>query len=492
MKQAIAYLRVSTEEQVDNFSLETQEAICRKEAAKRKLQLEKIFTEEGKSAKTISGRPALLQLFEYCRHNKSTIDALIVYRLDRLSRQTADYLAIRKKLADLNITLYSATEPTGDSPTEKLVETILAGFAQLDNDVRAERSRNGMRARFMAGHLNGKAPLGYLLEDGVVVKDPKTWDDLKSAWDLMATGTKSLRDMADYMNGLGLRYIRRSKQYKLRPQSAHRIFRHNFYAGILTSKTYDLAVKGKHPPMITLAQFNLVQDILDGRKSKTLPVIKRVQDNPDFPLRRIVKCGQGGTGLTGAWSTGRRAKFAYYRCGKPCNHKSIPRQAVHYEFVKALKKIQPKPQTVELFEYLLAQRFQERNQKLLERKRTVNLEIEKAELEKKKIVKKHLEDIYSDEIYQEQMAMAESRLQKLAALNSDSLFNEYRLPAFTKMLNSKLNRLDKLFQKLSSSQLRVLLSLVFNDILMWNYENGLKTSYFKLWQKIKDPTLSKN
>lgn len=160
MKKAIAYLRVSTEEQVDNFSLETQEEICRNEAEKRDLHLVKVFREEGKSAKDISGRPTLLQLLEYCRENKTKIDAVIVYRLDRLSRQTADYLVIRKKLSDYNITLYSATEPTGDSPTEKLVETILAGFAQLDNDIRAERAINGMKARFLAGYTNHKPPLG--------------------------------------------------------------------------------------------------------------------------------------------------------------------------------------------------------------------------------------------------------------------------------------------------------------------------------------------
>ena len=45
-------------------------------------------------------------------------------------------LAIRKKLTENGVTIVSATEPTGDSPTEKLVETILAGFAQLDNDIR--------------------------------------------------------------------------------------------------------------------------------------------------------------------------------------------------------------------------------------------------------------------------------------------------------------------------------------------------------------------
>lgn len=482
MKHAIAYLRVSTEEQVDNFSLETQEDICRKEAEKRELNLVKIFREEGKSAKDISGRPTLLQLLEYCRQNKNKIDALIVYRLDRISRQTADYLAIRKKLSDFNITLYSATEPTGDSPTEKLVETILAGFAQLDNDIRAERARNGMKARFMSGHLNCKAPLGYLTKDKVVVKDPETWNKLKASWDLMATGTKSLRDMAEYMNGLGLRHKRRSKLYKIRPQAANRIFRHKFYAGVLTSKTYNLEVEGKHSPMITMAQFNLVQDILDGRNSKKHTKIKRVVDNPDFPLRRIVKCGKCGTGLTGAWSTGRRSKFAYYRCGKPCNHKSIPRQDVHDEFVKALKNVKPKPQTLKLFEYLLEQRFQERRQKLLERKRTIDLEIEKVEMEKKKIVRKHLEGIYSDEIYQEQMKMVEVKLQKLYSLNNNSVVKNYSYSQIKKLIGKKPHYFDKEIIQLSSSHLRVFVNLIFYKTLIWDYTGKIKYTIQKIWR----------
>ena len=58
--KAVIYLRVSTEEQVENYSLETQENICRKEAEKRKLEVAQSFRDEGKSAKTIVGRPALL------------------------------------------------------------------------------------------------------------------------------------------------------------------------------------------------------------------------------------------------------------------------------------------------------------------------------------------------------------------------------------------------------------------------------------------------
>ena len=47
---AIIYLRVSTEEQVDNFSLDTQEDLCRKEAIRKGYRVVKVFREEGKSA----------------------------------------------------------------------------------------------------------------------------------------------------------------------------------------------------------------------------------------------------------------------------------------------------------------------------------------------------------------------------------------------------------------------------------------------------------
>lgn len=481
---AVIYLRVSTEEQVDNFSLETQKSICIKEAVRRELKVVKTFREEGKSAKDITGRPALVQLLEYCRKNKGNVHAVIVYRLDRLSRQTADYLAIRKKLSDNQVTLYSATEPTGDSPTEKLVETILAGFSQLDNDIRAERSRNGMKARFLAGYSNGRPPLGYLMQDGVVVKDPETWDKVKASWDLMATEAKSLNDMANYMNKLGLRYKRRSKSYLIRSQSTSRIFRHKFYVGILTSNTYKLEVKGQHPPMITQAQFDKVQGILNGRSNKKIPQQLRIQDNPDFPLRRIVKCGKCGSGLTGAWSTGRCAKFPYYRCGKPCNHKSIRRQDVHDELIRSLKRIKPKPETKKLFKYCLEKTFKARHLLLLQRKVHANMEIDSLKELKKAIIKKNLAGIYSNEIYKEQMATAEGKLDKLNLLRQNQILKQYDAIKLNKMLDNKLKHLDKTYQKLTPSQIRVFVSLVFQEGLVWEYEGKLRCKVTNLWEDI--------
>lgn len=103
---AVIYLRVSTEEQVDNYSLDTQEDICRKEAQRKGYKIIKVFREEGRSAKTINGRPELVEMLHFCKKNKKSLGAVIIYRLDRLSRQTSDYLSIRKTLISNKLSLF--------------------------------------------------------------------------------------------------------------------------------------------------------------------------------------------------------------------------------------------------------------------------------------------------------------------------------------------------------------------------------------------------
>jgi hypothetical protein len=93
--------------------------------------------------------------------------------------------------------------------------------------------------------VNGKPPIGYILQDGLAVKDPESWDKVKSAWDLMATGNKSLREIASLMNSWGLNTIHSKKAYPLRAQTVQRIFRMKFYAGYLTSNIYKEEIKGK-------------------------------------------------------------------------------------------------------------------------------------------------------------------------------------------------------------------------------------------------------
>src|SRR5207237_8997959 len=119
------------------------------------------FKEEGESAKT-ADRPELQRLLKYCRTHKGRVHFVVVFNLTRFAREKYDHFALRSHLKSLGISLRSATEPIDDTSTGKLMEGVLASFAQFDNDVRSERTRGGMKAALELGRWTFLAPLGYL------------------------------------------------------------------------------------------------------------------------------------------------------------------------------------------------------------------------------------------------------------------------------------------------------------------------------------------
>ena len=484
-KLAVLYLRVSTEEQVDNFSLGTQEEICKKEAEKRGYQVIEIFREEGRSAKSITGRPVLIQLLEYCRKHKHAVQAVFVYRLDRVSRITADYLAIRKKLTENGVTILSATEPTGDSPTEKLVETILAGFAQLDNDIRSERSRNGLKARFLSGMVvTGQVPLGYAVQAGYAVKNTTNWDLMKKAWDLMATGTKSLQEMANLMNEWGLKEHRGNREFIIRAQRVDVLFRNKFYVGVITSKTYLEEVKGQHVPMITEEQYYRVQAIIDGRNPNKVALAKRNHNNPDFPLRRIVRCGVCGLGMTGGWSKGRNARYAYYRCGGVCKGIAAKSEILESSVVQTLKQITPKKECLDLFIAFLYRTYHERLSRLQKIKSSADQEIATLKALRKTLVEKNLAGVYSDEVYKEQNAVIEDRMTKAQVVKDDATIDKYNINDVTTFIRTLLADLGETYKRSNLSQIKVLLGSIFPSGLAWSQNGKLNHQISPIYQSI--------
>ncbi len=461
LKKAVLYLRVSSEEQVENFSLETQADICRKEAQKRGYEVIDTFREEGKSAKTIIGRPTLLNLIEYCRKNKGQLGAVFIYRLDRISRQTSDYLAIRKKLEEYGVSVISATEPTGDTPTEKLVETMLAGFAQLDNDIRGERARNGLRARFLSGLISGKPPLGYILSNGLVVKDPETYDKVKDAWDLMATGSKSLADIAKVMNEWGLRDGRGHHKQLLRPQTTQRIFRYKFYMGIITSRKYPDEVKGQHVPMISEEQFYKVQAILDGRNVSKIQFAQRDKLSIDFPLRRIIRCSYCGAGLTASWSKGKLKKYGYYRCSDKCVTASVNADKVESTVVSLLKGISPKKEGLDLFIAMITRTYTDRLKKFSVIRQSAEQEIANLKDLRKTLVGKNLNGVYSDDVFKEQNDIIEEKMLMAQIAKDDGTFEKYDITAITDFVKTRLADLGETYQRSNRHQIKVLLCSVF-------------------------------
>jgi len=86
-----------------------------------------IFTNE-------TDRPQLVSAFF-----AGLVDAVLIYKIDRIARNMADHVAIRSLLSQYGVRIYSVTEPIGgDNSTSKLLENVMASFAQFDNDAKKE------------------------------------------------------------------------------------------------------------------------------------------------------------------------------------------------------------------------------------------------------------------------------------------------------------------------------------------------------------------
>lgn len=102
--------------------------MCEEFAKKNTLNIIKSFIEEGESAKTLD-RTQLQEMLKFIISKKGLIDTLLIYKIDRLSRQTLDYQSIKMLLAKYGVSIHSLTEIIEYSSLGRLLEIIMAASA---------------------------------------------------------------------------------------------------------------------------------------------------------------------------------------------------------------------------------------------------------------------------------------------------------------------------------------------------------------------------
>ena len=334
--RAVVYTRVSTAEQVENYSLAVQERSCIEFCEREGIVVDRVFREEGASAKN-ANRPVLQGALSYCVANYESIDYFVIYKFDRLARMVTDHFFIRSLLDSLDIEIRASQEPVDDTPIGHFLETLMAATAQLDNEQRADRTRAGMRAAAMSGRFLWRAPVGYLKSttpgSPSLVPDPKTSPLVARAFELFATGMRSKRGIVTELTNLGL--VRRGKP--LTPQALGLILRNPVYLGRVVSPGLGVDAEGDFEPLVSAELFDRVQGT---RNPWTKAEPNRRKNHPDFPLRRFIICETCRSPLTGSWSKGRSKKYAYYRCPRSgCLSVSVPKDTIEQEFVAVLESV---------------------------------------------------------------------------------------------------------------------------------------------------------
>jgi len=157
---AIGYIRVSTNEQGEQgVSLDAQRRKVRGYAELYDIHLVDVV-EEVESAKTVADRPRLLAVLERLANGEA--DAIVVPKLDRLTRSVRDLLDLVDRLQDEGWQLLSVEEQLDTrSPNGRLVMGILALISQWERETIGERTRQALAELQEQGVKIGRAPFGW-------------------------------------------------------------------------------------------------------------------------------------------------------------------------------------------------------------------------------------------------------------------------------------------------------------------------------------------
>ncbi len=164
--KGLGYFRVSTSEQAnEGISLENQKAKIEAYCKLHDIEIIGIIEDLGKSGKNLN-RDGIKELLRQIK-NKD-IEAIVVYKLDRLSRKVLDTLTLIETFEKNNIAFHSINEriDTG-SAMGRFFLNITASLAQMERDLISERTKDVLQMKISNNERAGQIPYGWALsEDG--------------------------------------------------------------------------------------------------------------------------------------------------------------------------------------------------------------------------------------------------------------------------------------------------------------------------------------
>ncbi|MBU4446725.1 recombinase family protein [bacterium] len=171
--KAIGYIRVSTQDQAnEGVSLDNQKLKIQAYCDLKDITLVEIVEDAGISGKNLN-RTGIQKVLQASR--KKEIDAVIVYKLDRMFRNTIDALETTKKFDKWGISFHSIQETLDTrSAMGRFFFTIMAGVAEMERGIIGERTRQALQHKKALGEkTGGDIPFGYnVTRNNILIENP--------------------------------------------------------------------------------------------------------------------------------------------------------------------------------------------------------------------------------------------------------------------------------------------------------------------------------
>lgn len=172
------YTRVSTAIQVDGYSLDAQKDKLRKYAEYQEMSIVGEYSDEGKSGKSVEGRPQFKQMLSDIENGKDNVDYVLVFKLSRFGRNAADVLSSLQKMQDYGVNLICVEDGIDSSKDAgKLMISVLSAVAEIERENILVQTMEGRRQKAREGRWNGGfAPYGYQLVNGELIISEEMWN----------------------------------------------------------------------------------------------------------------------------------------------------------------------------------------------------------------------------------------------------------------------------------------------------------------------------
>ena len=227
------YTRVSTSMQVDGYSLDAQKDKLRKYAEYQEMSIVGEYSDEGKSGKSVEGRPQFKQMLSDIENGKDDVDYVLVFKLSRFGRNAADVLSSLQKMQDYGVNLICVEDGIDSSKdVGKLMISVLSAVAEIERENILVQTMEGRRQKAREGRWNGGfAPYGYQLVNGELIIAEDEAEIIRIIYDKFVNTTMGMAAIAAFLNNSGYKK-------KLRQNNTIEGFSTSFVKGVLDNPIY--------------------------------------------------------------------------------------------------------------------------------------------------------------------------------------------------------------------------------------------------------------
>ena len=306
MKIAVIYARYSCDNQTEQ-SIEGQLRVCQQYAKNNDILIVDTYIDCAMTG-TNDNRPDFQRMMKDSA--KKEWDYVLVYKLDRFSRNKYESVLHKRTLKENGVKVLSAMENIPDSPEGIILESLLEGMNQYYSAELSQKVKRGMRETRLKGYFQGGTLLyGYKVEGRKIVIDEEEAAIVKYVYQQYSLGYFARHIVAEFRSK-GILY-RGGKQFTCR--MVFGMIRNEKYSG----KYYcgDELVENMYPQIIPDDVFQKVRSIAQKRKRGAASV------KTTYLLKGKLKCGRCGSHVNGDSGRARLGKtYYYYKCHAQKQH----------------------------------------------------------------------------------------------------------------------------------------------------------------------------